>query len=86
MAKRRVGEPFYVGVEYKGGVDYPLDREIKRAARPGSYEAGGYLFHEELRDLVFGYKTRAEAVRTAKKLKKMFGRKVKTYAQGRIWP
>lgn len=44
------------------------------------------MFDKDLRDLGFGYKTRSEAVRHAKKIKKLFGRKVKAYAEGRIWP
>lgn len=82
----RTIRPFLVTVEYKGGLDPRLDKEIRQAARPGRDEGSGFMFDEDLRGLGFGYKTRSEAVRHAKKIKKLFGRKVKAYAEGRIWP
>jgi hypothetical protein len=82
---------FHVEVEYGENeldhrdLDYDLEREITKQAR-AELVGSGFAFRDGVRDLSFGYPTRAKAVAAAKRIKKAFGRKVKARATGTIWP
>lgn len=77
-------------------VEYPADgpnSEFEKLLEEivgvrGRREGSGYSFVDGMRDIEFGFKSRAVAVAAAKRVKKLSSRvrKLEVSVSGRIWP
>ena len=88
LAKRYTPpRPFTLMVEYPGVPDSEFEKLLAAQVGPhGQSEGSGYSFVDGMRDVEFGFMSRGVAVAAAKRVKKIFKRKVVVKVTGRIWP
>lgn len=90
--------PFTLTVEYSGGPDSEFEQLLEKTVGVrGQREGSGYAFYDKMRDVEFGFKSRATAIAVAKRVKSLvrarvmtngceFPKRVRAEVSGRIWP
>lgn len=90
--RKRYVAPFLFTLTVKypdDGPNYEFERLLEEVIGVrGRREGSGYSFVDGMRDIEFGFKSRAVAVAAAKRVKKLSSRvrKLEVSVSGRIWP